>query len=160
MKEQALVRAIREVPLKEFDFHGYIAKRRVISFGWGYDFETEKLTPADPIPAFLMPLRGSPPALRGSAEEPPRRRSRNTLGAGINWHKDKAVFEDVIGISLVSPCVFRLRRKAGSKWERFSLKAEPRSMYLLRGPSRWEWEHSIPGVASLRYSITFRTLRR
>ena len=80
-------------------------------------------------------------------------------GAGIGWHRDTAVFGDVVGISLAAPCVFRLRRKSGDTWERVSLTAEPRSAYLLRGPSRTEWEHSIPDVDALRYSITFRNLR-
>ena len=79
-------------------------------------------------------------------------------GAAIGWHRDRPVFDDVIGISLTSPCTFRFRRKAGAKWERKSITAEPRSMYLLRGPARTEWEHSIPGVDTLRYSITFRSL--
>ena len=52
-----------------------------------------------------------------------------------------------------------LRRALGERWERVSLTAEPRSAYLLRGPSRTEWEHSIPAVDALRYSITFRNLR-
>ena len=68
------------------------------------------------------------------------------------------MFDDVIGVSLLAPCTFRFRRKSGSKWERRSLTAQPRSMYLLRGPSRTEWEHSIPGVDALRYSVTFRSL--
>jgi alkylated DNA repair dioxygenase AlkB len=68
------------------------------------------------------------------------------------------VFGDVVGISLLSPCTFRLRLKTGNRWERRNLAAEPRSIYLLRGPSRTEWEHSIPGVDSLRYSITFRNV--
>jgi alkylated DNA repair dioxygenase AlkB len=80
-------------------------------------------------------------------------------GAGIGWHKDKPMFADVVGISLGSPCVFRFRRKAGPTWERASVVAEPRSAYLLQGPSRTEWEHSIPAVDSLRYSITFRNLK-
>ena len=81
-----------------------------------------------------------------------------TPGAAIGWHKDRSVFGDVVGISLLSSCTFRLRRKAGHRWERRNLTAEPRSVYLLRGPSRTEWEHSIPGVDSLRYSITFRNV--
>jgi len=79
-------------------------------------------------------------------------------GAAIGWHKDRLVFGDVVAISLLSPCTFRLRLKTGSRWERRNLGAEPRSIYLLRGPSRTEWEHSIPGVESLRYSITFRNV--
>jgi len=80
-------------------------------------------------------------------------------GAGIGWHRDKAVFDEVIGISLLASCTFRLRRKAGTKWERYSITAEPRSAYLMSGPSRTEWEHSIPEVDALRYSITLRNLR-
>ena len=81
-------------------------------------------------------------------------------GAGIGWHRDKEVFGEVIGVSLLSPCVLRLRRKVGGKkWERANVEAEPRSAYLLSGPSRSEWEHSIPAVDALRYSITFRNLR-
>ena len=79
-------------------------------------------------------------------------------GAAIGWHKDRSVFGDVVGISLLSPCTFRLRLKTGQRWERRNLIAEPRSVYLLRGAARTEWEHSIPGVESLRYSITFRNV--
>jgi alkylated DNA repair dioxygenase AlkB len=81
-------------------------------------------------------------------------------GAGIGWHKDRPAFDDVIGISLLSPCRFRLRRKCGDRWERRSFTAEPRSAYLLRGPSRADWEHSIPPLEMLRYSITFRSMSR
>ena len=80
-------------------------------------------------------------------------------GAAIGWHRDKAVFGEVIGISLLSSCTFRLRRKVGTTWERVSVTAEPRSAYLLSGPSRTEWEHSIPAVEALRYSVTFRNMR-
>ena len=79
--------------------------------------------------------------------------------AGLGWHRDRPVFGDVIGISLLSPAPLRFRRKTGAKWERFTLPAEPRSIYLLRGPARSEWEHSLTPVAALRYSITFRTLK-
>ena len=80
-------------------------------------------------------------------------------GAAIGWHKDRPVFGEVVGVSLLAPCTFRFRRKAGVGWERRSFVADPRSAYLLQGPSRTEWEHSIPAVENLRYSITFRTLR-
>ncbi|MCW5141294.1 alpha-ketoglutarate-dependent dioxygenase AlkB [Burkholderia cenocepacia] len=77
----------------------------------------------------------------------------------MGWHRDKAVFEDVIGISPLSQCKFRFRRKSDDKWDRYSIQLNPRSAYLLRGASRTDWEHSIPGVKSLRYSITFRSLK-
>ena len=159
--EQLLLERIRDLPLKEFEFHGYTARRRTISFGWHYDFAHARLKPADEIPAWLLPLRETAAAFAGlGAEQLP-----HVLileygpGATIGWHRDKATFGDVIGISLLSPCRFRLRRKAGSRWERAWLTLEPRSAYLLRGPSRTEWEHSIPAVDALRYSITFRSLR-
>ncbi|WP_151343399.1 alpha-ketoglutarate-dependent dioxygenase AlkB [Rhizobium leguminosarum] len=79
-------------------------------------------------------------------------------GAPIVWHRDKAVFGRVVGISLLSPCTFRLRVRHGAKWERYSLTAEPGSVYLLSGPARTVWEHSIPPVDNLRYSVTFREL--
>jgi alkylated DNA repair dioxygenase AlkB len=64
----------------------------------------------------------------------------------------------VAGISLLAPAPLRFRRKTDSKWERFTLTAEPRSAYLLRGEARHEWEHSIPPLETLRYSVTLRTL--
>ena len=114
------------------------------------------------MPDFLLPLRDLAARFAGM---PPTELQHVLVteyaeGAGIGWHRDKAVFGDVVGISLLAPCRFRLRRKQGTAWERVSITAEPRSAYLLRGPSRTEWEHSIPEVDSLRYSITFRNLKR
>jgi len=159
-EERELVERIRELPLKEFEFHGYVGKRRVVSYGWHYDFGERRLQDADEIPAFLLPLRERAAAFAGVApgDLPHMLVTEYSPGAAIGWHRDKRVFGDVIGFSLLSPCVFRLRRKAGEKWERYSLTAEPRSAYLLHGPSRTEWEHSIPAVDSLRYSVTFRSL--
>ena len=79
-------------------------------------------------------------------------------GAGIGWHKDRPVFGDVAGISVLSSCTLRLRRRTEKGFERNTLVAEPRSIYLLGGPSRTEWQHSSPGVESLRYSVTFRNV--
>ena len=79
--------------------------------------------------------------------------------AGIGRHRDKGVFGDVVGISLLSSCRFRLRRKTGKHRERVSVVLEPRSAYLLRGPVRTEWEHSIPAVDAPRYSVTYRTIQ-
>jgi alkylated DNA repair dioxygenase AlkB len=113
------------------------------------------------MPAFLLPLRDKAAAFAGLAGAALQHVLITEYGPGaaIGWHKDKAVFGEVVGISLLSPCNFRFRRKAGTKWERASLIAESRSAYLLRGASRTDWEHSIPAVEQLRYSITFRNLR-
>ena len=159
--EKALLEHVRQLPFKEFEFHGYVGKRRTVSYGWSYDFQKERLREADDMPEFLRDLRVIAAAF---ADLEPERLQQVLVteyeaGAGIGWHKDKAVFGDVIGISLLSACNFRLRRKVSDKWERKSIIAEPRSAYLLRGSSRSEWEHSIPPVDTLRYSITFRNLR-
>lgn len=160
--EQELVARIQELPLKEFEFQGYLARRRVLSFGWHYDFDRQIIQPADEVPAFLLGLRERAAAFASlsPADLPHALITEYSPGATIGWHRDKGVFDDVVGVSLLSPCTFRLRRQAGSGWERYSLTVEPRSAYLLRGPARTEWEHSIPAVETLRYSITFRSLRQ
>ncbi|HVF39868.1 MAG TPA: alpha-ketoglutarate-dependent dioxygenase AlkB [Gemmatimonadaceae bacterium] len=152
---------MRALPFKDFEFHGFTGKRRTVSFGWHYDFGHEKLQATEEMPEFLLSLRESAAQFAGivPADLQHALVTEYDAGAGIGWHRDKAVFGDVIGVSLKSSCVFRLRRKAGTKWERASVTAEPRSAYLMRGPSRTEWEHSIPAVDTLRYSITFRNLR-
>jgi alkylated DNA repair dioxygenase AlkB len=80
-------------------------------------------------------------------------------GAPIGWHRDKPMFQDVVAISFLAPCLLRLRRRVGNRWERRSLEIMPRSAYVLSGAVRNEWEHSIPPVSALRYSVTFRSLR-
>ena len=160
--ERALLEQVQALPLKEFEFQGYTGKRRVVSYGWRYDFNERLLHQTEDIPPFLLALRETAAAFGGV----PAAALQQVLvteygaGAGIGWHRDKAVFGDVIGISLLSSCVFRLRRKSGDTWERASITADPRSAYLLRGPSRTEWEHSIPAVEALRYSVTFRNFRQ
>ena len=160
-EERELLSRIPELPLRDFEFQGYVGKRRVVSFGWHYDFNDRVLRKTEDIPAFLLALRDT--AARFAGTSPTQLQhvlvTEYAPGAGIGWHRDKAVFGEVIGISLLSPCNFRLRRKAGATWERASVTAEPRSAYVLRGSARTEWEHSIPAVDSLRYSITFRNLR-
>jgi alkylated DNA repair dioxygenase AlkB len=160
-EETAVLARIRELPFREFEFHGYTGKRRVVSFGWQYDFSTRHLDKVDDMPDFLRELRA--PAARFAALEPEALQhvlvTEYSAGAGIGWHRDKNVFNEIVGISLLAPCVFRLRRRAGESWERVNVTAEPRSAYLLSGAARSDWEHSIPPVDALRYSITFRNLR-
>ncbi len=161
-EETDLLAHIRELPFKEFEFQGYRGKRRVVSFGLHYSFAESGLEPAGEMPGFLLPLRDEAAHFAALTPEelPHVLITEYSIGAPIGWHRDRPVFEDVIGISLLSACRFRFRRKAGAKWERASIVLEPRSAYLMRGPARWEWEHSIPEAESLRYSITFRSLRK
>jgi alkylated DNA repair dioxygenase AlkB len=84
--------------------------------------------------------------------------SEYAAGAGIGWHRDKAVFGEVLAVSLLSPCRLRFRRRHGPGWERRTLEVRPRSLYILRGAAREVWEHSVPPLDALRYAVTFRTL--
>ena len=156
-----LLRHLTELDFKPFEFRGYLGKRRVVYFGWRYDFNHARLSRAEAIPAFLDPVREKAAAFAGL--DPARLEhvliNEYEPGAGIGWHRDRPQFEDVIGVSLGAPGLMRFRRKQGERWERVSIPVEPRSAYLLRGPARTEWEHSLPEVEALRYSITFRTIR-
>jgi alkylated DNA repair dioxygenase AlkB len=161
-EECELVDHVAALEFKPFEFRDYVGHRRVVSFGWRYDFGDMALHAAGRMPDFLLPLRDKAAAFAGLAptDFPHVLLTEYDPGAAIGWHRDRPNFEDVVGVSLLSPCTFRFRRKAGVKWERASLIAQPRSAYLLRGAARTEWEHSIPAVDTLRYSITFRSLRR
>jgi alkylated DNA repair dioxygenase AlkB len=157
-----IVRRLETLPLKEFEFQGYLGKRRTISFGWHYNFGDSSLNRVEPIPTFLQAVRSGAASFAGlrPGDLPHVLVTEYSPGTAIGWHRDKAVFQDVVGVSLLSPCRFRLRRKTADGWERFTQTLEPRSIYLLRGDVRSQWEHSIPAVESLRYSITFRSMTR
>jgi alkylated DNA repair dioxygenase AlkB len=166
-EEDELAVRISKLELKPFEFHGFQGNRRTISFGWQYVFDGSGLKEAGAIPDFLLPLRDRAAAFAGVEAVAIQHvlMIEYAPGAGIGWHRDRPVFGDVVGISLLAPARLRFRRKPvlssgegkGDKWERFALIAEPRSAYLLKGPARHEWEHSIPAMEKLRYSITFRT---
>ena len=159
-EEAALARELAQLPFKPFDFHGHQANRQVVSFGYRYDYGRRAVVEAAPFPSFLESLRRK----IAVAFDRPTDAFRQVLineyrpGAGIGWHRDKAEFDEVVGVSLLAPCSLRFRRRAGGGWERASLTVEPRSAYLLSGPARTVWEHSIPALDRLRYSITLRTL--
>jgi alkylated DNA repair dioxygenase AlkB len=159
-EEESLASELSVLPFKPFDFHGYQANRQVVGFGFRYDYGARHVVEAPPLPAFLEPLRRK----IAKAFDRPAEAFQQALvneyrpGAGIGWHRDKAEFDEVVGVSLLAPCNFRFRRKNGDGWDRVSLTVEPRSAYLLSGPSRTVWEHSIPPLDRHRYSITFRTI--
>jgi alkylated DNA repair dioxygenase AlkB len=159
-EEEALARELGALPFKPFDFQGFLANRQVVSFGYRYDYDRRAVVEAAPLPAFLIPLRWKVAELFDRPADAFRQILINEYrpGAGIGWHRDKAQFDEVVGVSLLHPCVLRFRRKAGATWGRVSLTVEPRSAYLLSGPARTMWEHSIPALDRLRYSITLRTL--
>ena len=171
-EESTLLEHIRALPFREFEFHGYLGKRRIVSFGWRYEYTGRgELKKAEDIPDFLLGLR-----LRAASFAQIEAESLQQVlvteyrsGAGIGWHRDKPVFDRVVGISLLEPCILRFRRrlvrevkdqKGRAVWQRVNLFAQRRSAYLLEGPVRTQWEHSILRVNGVRYSITFRSLRR
>lgn len=157
----AYVEHLRTLPFAAFRFHGFEGLRRVVSFGWRYDFDQGGLKQAEPFPDWLRPLAGRATDFAGLAPHAfvHALLTEYAPGAGIGWHRDRPQFEDVVGVSFLAPCRFRFRLRDGHGWRRAALIAEPRSAYLLRGPARRVWEHSIPPMDALRYSITFRSFR-
>lgn len=158
-EERELMAHIAALPLQPFQFGAFEGKRRVISFGFGYDYTAQRLHAAKPIPDWLAAIVAKVEAFGGAQTRIAQASCiEYDVGVGIGWHRDKPQFDRVFGLSLGSPCKFRFRRPAGEKWQRFTLEAQPRSIYLMTGASRHVWEHSIPGVEAPRYSITLRTM--
>jgi alkylated DNA repair dioxygenase AlkB len=159
--EQALVGTFADLPFKPFEFHGYLGNRRIVSYGWRYDYAGRRLRQSDPLPDFLFPLRER--AAQFLAVAPVRIEhaliTEYAPGAGIGWHRDKPEFENVVAFSLLAPARLRFRRKSEGGWDRRAIDVAPRSAYVLKGEARTHWEHSIPALAELRYSVTFRNLR-
>ena len=159
-EQTELVTAIQSLDLKPFEFHGYIGNRRVINFGFKYDFTRRFVEKADGIPQFLHELLGRAVGFAGNNQDAFQQVGINEyqVGAGIGWHKDKPEFGIIVGVSLLAPATMRFRKKENDNWARISHTLKPRSIYLLSGEARTEWEHSVPPLDSLRYAITFRTL--
>jgi alkylated DNA repair dioxygenase AlkB len=157
--EKVLISRIQKLPLQPFQFGQFEGKRRVASFGFRYDYGLRRLQQADPVPAWLTEIVAEVETFGGPATRVQQVLcTEYDLGVGIGWHRDKPHFGRIFGLSLGSACKFRFRRPAGKTWDRFTLDAEPRSLYMIAGASRQIWEHSIPAVESPRYSITFRTM--
>ncbi len=159
-EEQALLEQLGALELAPFRFHGWLGNRRTQSFGWRYDFEDASFTPAEPLPDWLLPMRDRAASFAGlrPGDFVHVLIARYDPGAGIGWHKDRDVFENVVGISLGTPATLRFRRRTSPGFRRAKLEVLPRSAYLLTGEARHEWEHSIAPGEQLRFSITFRTL--
>jgi alkylated DNA repair dioxygenase AlkB len=164
-EEEELIDVIAAMPVKEMNYRGYTARRRVLSFGGSYDFQAHQLNAAPALPDSLKPLRRKVAHWLGIAPEAFSHVmvAEYREGTPLGWHRDVPDFEDVVGVSLLNEAVMRFRpypprepRKAGV----IKLVVEPRSVYLLRGPARWGWQHSVAPTKSLRYSITFRTSRK
>lgn len=169
-EEQQLVAAIRELAFGEVRMHGVVAKRRTAHFGRSYEFQTFKLGDAPPIPAFLQPVRERAGELvrRNPEDFGEALVTEYPAGAGIGWHRDAPAFGIVVGISLLAECTMQFRpwpvkqadrKRGGKRTKPLAQVLAARSVYVLDGPARSQWQHHIPAATALRYSITFRTLR-
>ena len=161
-EEAALLEGIGALELRQARYKEYTANRRVASFGAGYDFDANELTPAPEVAPFLLPLRDRisvwlqvPADAFGHVLV-----SEYQPGTQLGWHRDVPQFEMVVGVSLASAARMRFRAFPPRKGARsFELTLEPRSAYVLKDEARWGWQHSIPPTPALRYSVTFRTRR-
>jgi alkylated DNA repair protein (DNA oxidative demethylase) len=153
----------RGLDFRAVTMRGQTALRTVRLYGFDYDYESGRLHPGDPLPEELTWLRERCGELAGvtSDELVQALVSRYPAGAGIGWHRDAPMFgSKVIGVSLLSPCRMRFQRRSRERRLVYALELEPRSGYVLSGSARWAWQHSIPATKALRYSVTFRSLRR
>ncbi|MBW8721431.1 MAG: alpha-ketoglutarate-dependent dioxygenase AlkB [Polaromonas sp.] len=161
-EEAALIALIGQLPLENARYKDYTARRRVLSYGGSFDYDANKLRPAQPLIRELEPLRDrvarwldvAPGALVHAlvAEYKP--------GTPLGWHRDVPDFEEVAGISLGSAAVLRFRPyppQSPKRADIVHLPVAPRSIYRLSGAARWAWQHSVPPTPGLRWSITFRT---
>lgn len=160
-EERHLLESFASLPFHEAEYRGYTAKRRIVSYGAGYDFDANVLRPAPPVPALLHPLR----ARVAERLQLPAEALTHALvteyppGTQLGWHRDVPDFGTVAGISLGSACRMRFRPYPPQRGQRvFALELVPRSLYVLAGAVRWQWQHGIPPTPGLRHSITFRTL--
>lgn len=160
-EEAALIARIDAEDLSPFQFQGWLGKRLTRSFGWRYDFDNGSFGETDPLPDWLEPIRNRAAAFTGLPADALVQALliRYDPGAGIGWHKDRPVFEHVVGISLGNAATMRLRRRKSDGFERASAPLPPRSTYRLSGEVREQWEHSIAPMDVPRWSVTFRSMR-
>ncbi len=159
-EEADLIARIDAAPLTPFRFQQWTGKRLTASFGWSYDFATGDFAPTEPLPEWLLPIRRRAAAFAGLAADDLVQALllRYDPGAGIGWHRDRPVFEHVVGISLGASTTLRLRKRNVGRFTRANAPLLPRSVYHLSGEARHVWEHSIAPMDVPRWSITFRSL--
>ncbi|SEJ80892.1 Alkylated DNA repair dioxygenase AlkB [Sphingobium sp. AP50] len=158
-EERALIERIDAQSLSPFRFQGWLGKRLTTSFGWSYDFDRSTFDEAPPIPHWLAPLKARAAHFAGLEDDTLVQALllRYDPGAGIGWHRDRPVFEHVVGVSLGAPATMRLRKRTETGFDRAAAPLSPRSIYHLAGEVRHDWEHSIAEMDVSRWSITFRS---
>jgi alkylated DNA repair dioxygenase AlkB len=163
-QETDLLEIISHLQLHTFIFQGFEARRKVASFGYDYHFQNRELKKGEPIPSAFKPLISKVSALikKEPAEIDELLVTEYPPGAVINWHRDAPPFGLIAGISLLTDCIFKLKPHEKSRQKKgttISLPVQRRSLYVMEGEAREEWQHSIAPVRSTRYSITLRTLK-
>jgi alkylated DNA repair dioxygenase AlkB len=161
-EERLLLDELEQLEFCEIRMHGVVAKRTARHFGFDYDYERRGVSrDAEPVPGWLLAARAAGAELAGVSPEQLVEAlvQRYPQGAQIGWHRDAPMFGTVVGISLLSASRMRFRRDADGERQTFELELAPRSGYVLAGEARTKWQHHVPPTKSLRYSITFRTLR-
>jgi alkylated DNA repair dioxygenase AlkB len=162
-EERRVLDVVESLDFRTLSMRGQVAKRTVRHFGLDYAYETGELVEGDPLPAELEWVRERVAALieRDPEDLVQILVSRYPDGAGIGWHRDAPMFgSKIAGVSLLAPCRMRFQRTIKGERETAAVELQPRSAYVLAGKARWSWQHSIPAMKQLRYSITFRTLKR
>jgi alkylated DNA repair protein (DNA oxidative demethylase) len=162
-QERALLDQLDRLDFAEIRMHGVVAKRTARHYGMDYDYERRvPIAAAEPLPVWLEPVREHAAALAGVEPDELVETlvQRYPEGAQIGWHRDAPQFGTVVGVSLLGPSRMRFRRDIGGVRRQHEVLLEPRSGYVLAGPARTAWQHHVPPTKNLRYSITFRTLRR
>ena len=162
-EERGLLATLGDMSFAAVTMRGQTARRTVRHFGLDYAYETGERVPTEPLPDAMVWLRDRCAALmeRQPADLVQVLVSRYPPGAGIGWHRDAPMFgSKIAGVSLGAPCRMRFQRTVRGQRSVAALELAPRSAYLLAGKARWSWQHSIPATKELRYSVTFRTLRR
>lgn len=150
--------------LHTFTFQGFEAKRKVESFGYDYHFDSRSISKGKEIPQeFIFLIEKVSRHINVAVEKFAELLvTEYPVGSVINWHRDAPPFDLIAGVSLMSDCTFRLRPYDKKKQGRNSIISFPvqrRSLYVMHGIARSEWEHSIRPVKQIRYSLTLRTLR-
>lgn len=162
-EELKLYNEISKLELHNLDYHGYKANRKIASFGYDYNFENNKLTKGKDTPVNLnfMVEKVAKHLCVEQNKFAELLVTEYPVGAVINWHRDVPQFQLIAGISLLADCTFHLRPYDKIKQTRASVIAFPvqrRSLYVIKGSARWNWQHSIAPVKQTRYSVALRTM--
>jgi alkylated DNA repair protein (DNA oxidative demethylase) len=170
-EERELLEGISGIELSNVEMRGVVAKRRMAQFGLRYRYATKQISKAPPIPDFLLPPRERCAERLGLSPEdlPQAIINEYTIGTPIGWHIDGPVYDIIAGFSIAGDCTFKLRPsesasqgslKSGAHGKALSFLQPARSAYVMQGEARWHWQHSISPTKALRYSVTYRSLKK